>query len=186
MKKIILILVSIVSLSVVANSALAGGKFKFDLDDAKIIIDLGSHHHKKHHHNKYKHKNHHHSDYHQKKHHSKKHKSHRYSSRNQYTNEMYCDEHRVYHHHHGDDYHSHDYGKRHHSHHDHTGHEHYTNSGYQMNEYHDYTSHCWPVQKQGYWKGRKALVGGQMCRDSGGNSYVVPSSRYLIKYKRYH
>ncbi len=152
----------------ISSNAWAGDKFKLDLNDIQLFIDLG-------HHDDYKKHAH-------KKHHRKKHKEHRrYASNKHYTEEMYCDEHRVYHHHHQDTHHSHDYGKRHHSHHDH----HSEDSSYQMSGYHDYTSHCWPVQKHAYWNGRKALVGGKMCRDSGGNSYVIPSSRYLIKYRGY-
>lgn len=49
----------------------------------------------------------------------------------------------------------------------------------------DFVGQCWSVQKDGYWRGKPALIGGKMCRDRGGNEYVVPSSRYLIHYRRY-
>ena len=49
MKKVILMLISMVSLSVVSSTALAGDKFKFDLDDARIIIDFGHQHDDYHH-----------------------------------------------------------------------------------------------------------------------------------------
>ena len=43
-------------------------------------------------------------------------------------------------------------------------------------------SDCHAVSKVGYWHGHKALIGGTMCYDRYGNSYVVDGSRYLIRY----
>lgn len=73
-----------------------------------------------------------------------------------------------------------------HSHGDYAKHHHYI-PDYYVDHYQAKPAHCWAVKKKGYWKGRKALVGGQMCRDDNGYTYVVPTSRYLIKYRgRYH
>jgi len=41
---------------------------------------------------------------------------------------------------------------------------------------------CQRVSKFGFWNGRRASVGGQQCIDSRGFSYIVPSSRFLIRY----
>jgi len=43
-------------------------------------------------------------------------------------------------------------------------------------------SRCHPVSKHGLWHGRQAKIGGTMCYDGYGNSYVVPGSRHLIHY----
>ncbi len=43
-------------------------------------------------------------------------------------------------------------------------------------------SGCHAVYKTGYWDGHRAKIGGTMCYDSYGKSYVVSGSRYLIKY----
>jgi hypothetical protein len=41
---------------------------------------------------------------------------------------------------------------------------------------------CHAVYKIGYWDGYKAKIGGTMCYDSYGKSYVIPGSRYVIEY----
>ena len=69
-----------------------------------------------------------------------------------------------------------------HSHGDYAKHHYYV-PDYYVDHYEANPSHCWAVKKKGYWKGRKALIGGQMCRDGSGYTYVVPTSRYLIKYR---
>ncbi len=51
----------------------------------------------------------------------------------------------------------------------------YNNSGY----------NCRKVEKDGYWQGKSALIGGTMCYDSYGQSYVVSGSRYLVRYYGY-
>lgn len=136
-------------------SALAGGdKFKVGIHDTKIVIDLGHYSHKK--------------DYHHNKHY-----------KNGYSKKKYYRK-KHYHKHSSHDY-SYDYSHPHY-HGDYAKHHHYV-PDYYIDHHETQASHCWPVQKKGYWKGRKALIGGQMCRDGGGYTYVVPASRYLIKYR---
>ena len=45
-----------------------------------------------------------------------------------------------------------------------------------------YRSPCRQVEKLYYLDVRKALMGGIACPDAYGNYYVVPESRYLIKF----
>ena len=45
---------------------------------------------------------------------------------------------------------------------------------------------CQRVTKIGYWHGRRAIVGGRGCQDRYGNFYMVPQSRYLIRYAGRH
>ena len=42
---------------------------------------------------------------------------------------------------------------------------------------------CHPVFKFGHWNGRPAKVGGTMCYNRHGGSFVVSGSRYLIHYR---
>lgn len=44
------------------------------------------------------------------------------------------------------------------------------------------SSACHSVVKHDYWHGHEAEIGGVMCYDRYGNSYMVPESRYLIQY----
>ncbi|NOX94191.1 MAG: hypothetical protein GXP04_03585 [Alphaproteobacteria bacterium] len=55
------------------------------------------------------------------------------------------------------------------------------NSGYNNSGY-----NCRKVEKDGYWHGKSALIGGTMCYDSYGQSYIVSGSRYLVSYYGYH
>lgn len=41
---------------------------------------------------------------------------------------------------------------------------------------------CYPVEKHGYYHGRRALIGGLMCTDAYGYAYIRPGSRYVIRY----
>jgi len=122
------------------------------------------------------------------------HHDHKHSKDNQYSkpqNEMYCEQHSEYHHHHknGQVTHSHEDGKHQHRHkrkrsnvYHGYGQKKYKSNDFNISYREDHPLHCWPVQKVGYWHGKKALVGGKMCRNSHGNEYVIPSSRYLINY----
>lgn len=66
------------------------------------------------------------------------------------------------------------------------------NQYYYNNSYNGYNSYqsgpgyanqgCQATSKTGYWQGRQAKIGGTMCYDAYGNSYVVQGSRYLIHY----
>ncbi len=51
--------------------------------------------------------------------------------------------------------------------------------------YGNYGGSCHATSKTGYWYGRRAKIGGTMCYDSYGGSYIVPGSRYLIHYYGY-
>ena len=42
---------------------------------------------------------------------------------------------------------------------------------------------CQRVSRWSYWNNRHALVGGRACVNSRGYSYIVPNSRYLIRYR---
>jgi len=46
----------------------------------------------------------------------------------------------------------------------------------------NYARGCQRVSKQGFWNGRRASIGGRQCIDARGYSYIVPNSRYLIRY----
>ena len=41
---------------------------------------------------------------------------------------------------------------------------------------------CYPVTKAYDYHGRPALFGGTRCRDHYGNAWIVPGSRYFIRY----
>ena len=41
---------------------------------------------------------------------------------------------------------------------------------------------CSPVRKNGLWRGSRAIVGGTQCFGANGGAYIVPDSRYLIRY----
>lgn len=157
----------VVGFSVNANAI--QDKFRIGIHNDKIVIDLGKYSHKKEHYQK-KRRHKYHKD---NNNHHHKNDRHKYSSRHSKKHNNYCQEHRVYHHHHYE--HSHSHG-------DYANHHNYVPDYYLNNASAD-VSHCWPVQKKGLWKGRKALIGGKMCRDYGGYTYVVPASRYLIKYR---
>jgi len=46
----------------------------------------------------------------------------------------------------------------------------------------NYSSGCHRVSRDGFWNGRRASIGGRQCIDSRGYSYIVPNSRFLIRY----
>lgn len=175
MKALVTVL-SMMLLAVSANVLAVEDRFRVGIHDDKIVIDLGKYSHKK----AYSHKENRHKKYRHNKH--GYHDDHHYNNRRyQHSSrckpkDNYCVEHHVYHHHYS---HPHSNG-------DYANHHHYV-PGYYMNNHEPAVSHsishCWPVKKKGYWKGRKALVGGKMCRDHSGYTYVVPESRYLIKYR---
>lgn len=109
-------------------------------------------------------------------------------------NEMYCKQHDEYHHHHknGKVTHSHADGAHKHKHkrkrstvYHGYGEKKYKTNNFNISYRDEQPLHCWPVQKVGHWNGKKALVGGKMCRNGYGNEYVIPSSRYLIEYRYY-
>lgn len=60
-----------------------------------------------------------------------------------------------------------------------------SNRYYGGRSYGNYGRSCHATSKTGYWYGRKAKIGGTMCYDSYGGSYIVPGSRYLIHYYGY-
>ncbi|MEM8986199.1 MAG: hypothetical protein AAGC95_05695 [Pseudomonadota bacterium] len=89
------------------------------------------------------------------------------------------------------------YKNKHYGHGGHKGYSHknygYKNHGYKKNRYKNRSygesyaykpkaRACHPVQKDGYWRGYRARIGGTMCYDGYGGSYVVKGSRYLIHY----
>jgi len=41
---------------------------------------------------------------------------------------------------------------------------------------------CERVSTRSFWNGRRATVGGERCIDARGYSYIVPGSRFLIRY----
>jgi hypothetical protein len=41
---------------------------------------------------------------------------------------------------------------------------------------------CHPVYRDGYWRGRPAKLGGTMCYNGRGHSYVLRGSQYLIHF----
>ncbi len=41
---------------------------------------------------------------------------------------------------------------------------------------------CQRVSRIGFWNGRRATIGGNSCIDARGYSYIVPESRFLIRY----
>lgn len=134
--------------------------FKIRGNGSQIVIDLSHHAHVKKGYRNHRHQH--------------KNKRYRHTSRHR-VRDAYCDEHRVNHHHHQDYYHSH-------TPHNLASAQDYV-PDYYLNEHQNNAVHCWAVKKESYWKGRKALIGGQMCRDSQGYTYVEPTSRYLIKYR---
>lgn len=47
----------------------------------------------------------------------------------------------------------------------------------------NYGGNCRRVSRWSYWNNRHALVGGRQCVNSRGYAYIVPNSRYLIRYR---
>lgn len=56
------------------------------------------------------------------------------------------------------------------------------NSFYYSTPRTNFSRGCQRVSKAGYWNGYRATIGGRQCIDSRGYSYIVPDSRYLIRY----
>lgn len=162
------LLLSMLLMMACSNQAFAG-KVNWDFDDANIVIEIGDKQERRH----------------------KSHKQHRYSS--QHQAESYCKEHATRHWHEHDVWYEQDDWKHKRKKRDHRGHwQHREEQGnivinlpnlaIYSGGYRDLPNHCWAVQKEGSWDGHRALIGGQMCRDRSGNTYMLPSSRYLISY----
>ncbi|UAA37816.1 hypothetical protein KIH87_14055 [Paraneptunicella aestuarii] len=170
------LLLSTLLIMACTNQAFAG--VNWDFDDANIVIEIGDKQERKH----------------------KSHKQHRYSSRyqnNQYQAKHYCEEHATGDWHDYDGWYEQDGWKHKRKKRERRGHwQHWEEQGnivinlpnlavYSAG-YRDLPNHCWGVQKEGFWDGHRALIGGQMCRDRSGNTYMPPSSRYLIRYLHRH
>lgn len=62
------------------------------------------------------------------------------------------------------------------------GHRHYDDRYYGGYSVEPWRARCHPVSKRGYWHGAPAKIGGTMCYDRYGRSYIAPGSRHLIHY----
>ncbi len=64
------------------------------------------------------------------------------------------------------------------------GNQYYYAGGHHSGHYYQARNgrNCHPIHRRGQWRGDRAVVGGTMCYNRQGHSYVIKGSRYLINY----